>query len=94
MPELLSRPEPIAVPTTLGFAAAYPGSDDKDGNKAKEEGSAVQTTMPPRPKTVRDLEMAMNANWREIGDETKKYLGRQRDQLENKTGLEVAVLTL
>jgi hypothetical protein len=36
----------------------------------------------------------LNANWREVGDEAKKVLGRQRDQLENKTGMEVAVLVL
>jgi len=48
----------------------------------------------PLPKTIRDLELALNSNWREIGDDAKKVLGRQRDQLENKTGMEVAVLAL
>lgn len=70
----------------MGFSAAFPETDDD----AADDGPIG----PPLPKTVRDLEMVMNANWREIGDETKKVLGRQRDQLENKTGMEVAVLTL
>jgi len=88
--QLLGTPETQTQPTSLGFAAAYPNEDHKD-----KDGKLVDRSQDPlRPKTVRDLEIALNANWREIGDETKKVLGRQRDQLENKTGMEVAVLAL
>jgi hypothetical protein len=44
--------------------------------------------------SVRDLEIALNANWRQIRDETESHLGKPRDQLENRTGMEVAVATL
>jgi len=86
--ELLGAPETQTTPTTLGFAAAYPEED------ASAKNHSAATLHRPLPKTIRDIEMALNANWREIGDETKKVLGRQRDQLENKTGMEVAVLAL
>ena len=46
------------------------------------------------PRTMAELELALNANWHEIGTEAQLYLDKSRDQLENKTGLEVAVLHL
>ncbi|RSH94765.1 hypothetical protein EHS25_004571 [Saitozyma podzolica] len=50
---------------------------------------------PSRPAmSVRDLEIALNANWRQVRDETESHLGKPRDQLENRTGVEVAVATL
>jgi len=87
--QLLGVPETKTIPTKHGFAAAYP--EEENENKGRKPHDETPAT---RPRTVRDLEMTLNANWREIGDETKKALGRQRDQLENKTGMEVAVLAL
>lgn len=50
---------------------------------------------PGKPRTtMRDLEMTLNTNWQAVASETKDMLGRQRDQLENRTGRGVAVLTL
>lgn len=50
---------------------------------------------PVRPlMTMRELEMTLNTNWQAVASETKDMLGRQRDQLENRTGRGVAVLTL
>ncbi|WVF65852.1 hypothetical protein IAT40_000589 [Kwoniella sp. CBS 6097] len=48
----------------------------------------------PLPRSMRDIEMILNANYREIVAETEDFIGKPRDQLENRTGLEVAVLTL
>jgi hypothetical protein len=48
----------------------------------------------PLPKTVRDLELALTANWRTISSETESFIGKPRQQLENRSGMEVAVMTL
>ena len=98
MPQLLGEEEPTITPTPEGFRGAFPKpsqSDDKDAKTTSDPGETAAKSKPrPRPKTIREIELALNANWREVGDETKKLLGHQRDQLENKTGMEVAVLAL
>lgn len=98
--ELLGKAEPKLNPNTMGFASAYPeekkakkDSDDSDDSDDDDSEDDQQRRLPPA-RSVRDIEMALNANWREYTDETKKFLGRQRDQLENRTGMEVAVLAL
>ncbi|OCF38369.1 hypothetical protein I317_07865 [Kwoniella heveanensis CBS 569] len=57
-----------------------------------EEGEEIKPG--PLPRSMRDIEMVLNANYREIVAETEDFIGKPRDQLENRTGLEVAVLTL
>ncbi|WVQ78805.1 hypothetical protein IAT38_000896 [Cryptococcus sp. DSM 104549] len=51
---------------------------------------------PPKPlfKSMRDIELVLNANWRDITSDAEDFIGKPRDQLENRTGLEVAVLKL
>jgi putative membrane protein len=103
--ELLGIPEPMPIPTGAGFAAAFPDdvaktpdadADAEAGGKKGGSGSITSTSPlnQPMPKTVRDLEMVLNANWREITTESEQFIGKHRDQLENKTGLEVAVLAM
>lgn len=48
----------------------------------------------PLPKNVRDVERALVANWHHVSGETEAFIGRPRHQLENRTGMEVAVMTL
>jgi hypothetical protein len=95
--QLLGVPELHTHPTTAGFAAACPDIKDKEkvpnGQHDGAEPGRSAAPVPALPKTVRDVELALNANWREVGNETKKVLGRHH-QLENKTGMEVAVLAL
>lgn len=69
--------------------------DDRTGT-GRPFSSTGSTAPAPMPlfKTVRDLEMVLAANWKEISTATEQYIGRHRDQLENRTGLEVAVLAL
>ncbi|WWC68538.1 uncharacterized protein I206_102467 [Kwoniella pini CBS 10737] len=66
------------------------------GQSHREEEEEEEVVFKPKPlaKNMRDIEMALNANWREITAETEDFIGKPRDQLENRTGLEVAVLTL
>lgn len=45
-------------------------------------------------KSMRDIELILNANWRDVTTDAKSTIGKPRDQLENRTGLEVAVLKL
>lgn len=93
--QLLGVAEPRTTPATGGFASAF-AVDQIGTNRTADHENERDVLNPngPLPKTIRDLELALNANWREIGDDAKKVLGRQRDQLENKTGMEVAVLAL
>ncbi|KAK4690087.1 ion channel-forming bestrophin family protein, partial [Tremellales sp. Uapishka_1] len=75
-------------PSTGGFAHAYPEPDkDKDTDKDDPKPKDL-------PKTMRDLELILNNNWLEISSETESYMGKPRDQLENRTGLEIAVLSM
>ena len=83
----------------MGFAAAYPdpdanNHDDKKNSSKPSKASQDESNRLPLPKTMRNLEITLNANWRDIAADTKKYIGKQRDQLENKTGMEIAVLAL
>lgn len=102
-PQLLAVSEAKTTPSSRGFADAYPGakSDEEQGKQmgqsgnSAENGEANQGQKERRlPKTMRDLEIALNANFREIGSETEKNIATPRYQMENKTGLEVAVLAL
>ncbi|WVW80229.1 hypothetical protein I302_102207 [Kwoniella bestiolae CBS 10118] len=68
-----------------------------DGNhneEVDEEDEEKDAKPQPLARSMRDIEMVLNANWREITAETEDFIGKPRDQLENRTGLEVAVLTL
>nr|XP_018264799.1 uncharacterized protein I303_02979 [Kwoniella dejecticola CBS 10117]OBR86957.1 hypothetical protein I303_02979 [Kwoniella dejecticola CBS 10117] len=66
-----------------------------DGVKSESEEEEEQEIKPkPLARNMRDIEMVLSANWREITAETEDFIGKPRDQLENRTGLEVAVLTL
>lgn len=55
-PELLGRTETQRIPTTMCFAAAFPDL----------RGQNTSTTATRMPKAVRDIEMALNANWRRV----------------------------
>jgi hypothetical protein len=66
---------------------------DQDGD-AEDTKSTSSSSSRQGPTSIRDLELALNANWRSVFAETEAYIGRPRDQLENRTGMEVAVLTL
>ncbi|WWC88091.1 uncharacterized protein L201_002995 [Kwoniella dendrophila CBS 6074] len=69
-----------------------PHDDDHNDSGGGEEEEEIK----PKPllRNMRDIELVLNANWREITSETEDFIGKPRDQLENRTGLEVAVLTL
>lgn len=81
-PQLLGQKETQHIPTTMGFAASFPDIQQSS------------TGCGPPAKTVHDIEIALNANWRRITEKSEKRFGTPRNQLENKTGLEVAVLSL
>jgi hypothetical protein len=73
----------------MGFAAAFPESGiSSNGN--------VNMGHAPRPlaRSVRDIELALNANWREISSHAHRSDWQNHQELENKTGVDVAVLTL
>ncbi|ORY20578.1 Bestrophin, RFP-TM, chloride channel-domain-containing protein [Naematelia encephala] len=85
-PELMGVNEIVPGPTNMGFAASF------EAQQQQWDASASQER--PLPKSVRDLEIALGDNWREVGSEMAGLLVNQSDQLENKTGLEVAVIVL
>lgn len=64
-------------------ASSVPKKDKKDPVPKK-----------PLPKNVRDVERALVANWHHVSGETEAFIGKPRHQLENRTGMEVAVMTL
>ncbi|OCF56508.1 hypothetical protein L486_05358 [Kwoniella mangroviensis CBS 10435] len=67
---------------------------DRNHLHTNEEEEEEEVMAKPLARNMRDIEMVLNANWREITAETEDFIGKPRDQLENRTGLEVAVLTL
>jgi hypothetical protein len=83
-PEILGVAATTGIPTTMGFAAAFP--------KVAEVHRTPENQVPT--KSVRDIEFALNANWREISTQTKGMQWQNHQELENKTGLDVAVLAL
>jgi hypothetical protein len=46
------------------------------------------------PKTIRDLEVAMGANWQEIIVNSRRSMRGHGGEEEKRTGMEVAVLAL
>ena len=83
-PQILGTTDTQPTPTTMGFAAAFAAPKPPTGPR-------------PTAKTVRDLEIALNANWRHISDESERFVETSRSQLsqlEKKTGLEVGVLRM
>ncbi|WVR03769.1 hypothetical protein IAU60_000764 [Kwoniella sp. DSM 27419] len=85
----------LRTPTKGKRGPAAPLSDhaaDHTDDEIEREAEEIK----PRPllRSMRDIEMVLNANYREIVAETDDFIGKPRDQLENRTGLEVAVLTL
>nr|ODN89268.1 hypothetical protein L204_06205 [Cryptococcus depauperatus CBS 7855] len=83
--ELLGVPDYSPGPSARGFAASFADA------KTKEDENPVTK---PMMKSMRDIELVLNANWKDITSDAKNIIGKPRDQLENRTGLEVAVLTL
>lgn len=81
----------------MGFGYAFPQYDHEYDSDPDDDGSPPKPK-PPKvgqlPKTMRDLELALGASWQEISSDTRKFTGGHKDQLENRTGLEVAVLAL
>lgn len=86
-------------------SSSSPSSSSSSSSRSSSEAEgqsdveATDTAVPdkklqPLPKTVRDLELGLTANWRAIQTETENFIGKPRNQLENRSGLEVAVLTL
>lgn len=68
-------------------------SGKKDKEKEKEKGKQEKKNR-PMPKSIRDVELALFANWRHVSTETEAFIGKPRHQLENRTGMEVGVMTL
>ncbi|WWD16444.1 hypothetical protein CI109_100870 [Kwoniella shandongensis] len=83
------------APAAMGTSTSTTTGQDEIPNKAVEkDGNGTQPDVRSLMKSIRDIELILNANWREITLETEDYIGKPRDQLENRTGLEVAVLAL
>jgi hypothetical protein len=75
------------------------GSDsDSDSDISMEKEAEIllkdNKHLKALPKSIRDLELALTANWRTISTETESFIGKPREQLENRSGVEVAVMTL
>jgi hypothetical protein len=96
-PALLGMSEAIPHPTALGFAHAFPQFDYEYDSDHEDDGSPP-VPKPPKlgqlPKTMLDLEVALGLNWQEISSDSRKFTGGHKEQLENRTGMEVAVLAL
>lgn len=58
------------------------------------KGKPEKAPKKPLPKSIRDVERALVANWHHVSGETEAFIGKPRHQLENRTGMEVAVMTL
>lgn len=86
-------------PTSKGFANAFSTYDcpapslSSSASVKEKEAEKVETTR-AMMKSMRDIELILNANWRDVTTDAKSTIGKPRDQLENRTGLEVAVLKL
>jgi putative membrane protein len=86
-PTLLGMSEAKPHPTALGFAHAFPQFDfEYDSDPHAKVGQL--------PKSMLDLEVALGLNWQEISTDSRKFTGGHKEQLENRTGMEVAVLAL
>lgn len=76
-----------------GSASSSTSSANPAPRKDKK-GKKDQAPKKPLPKNVRDVESALVANWHHVSGETEAFIGKPRHQLENRTGMEVAVMTL
>jgi hypothetical protein len=87
-PTLLGLSEPIPRPTSHGFTHDLDDShnDLPLGRRASNTGHL--------PKTMRDLEVAMGANWQEIIINSRRSMRGYGEEAEKRTGMEVAVLAL
>jgi putative membrane protein len=84
-------------PTALGFAHAFPQFDfeyDSDPNDDGSPPALRPAKVGQLPKSMLDLEVALGLNWQEISTDSRKFTGGHKEQLENRTGMEVAVLAL
>jgi putative membrane protein len=88
--ELLGRPEPIPIPTTRGFTAAFPKADTDTEAVAEAHRAAAAAEQP----ASRSGSTGTGRMPKSMRTETEGLVGRPRDQLENKTGLAVGVITL
>jgi putative membrane protein len=75
-------------PTALGYE--YDSDPDDDGSPPVPRPAKVGQL----PKTMLDLEVALGLNWQEISTDSRKFTGGHKEQLENRTGMEVAVLAM
>ena len=80
-------------PNKGGFGESYDPKDEAD--KAGGDDARHRRAHKP-PKSMSDIETALLAGWREAADDNEGLKSRRGrgDQLENKTGMEVAVLAL
>ncbi|EIW69018.1 hypothetical protein TREMEDRAFT_31453, partial [Tremella mesenterica DSM 1558] len=85
----LNVEELLGISTSSEDRPSSPDSHPNGGANGVSNGTEHKTL----PKSMKDLEVVLSANWREIREEAR-YLGRRREQLENRTGLEIAVLHL
>ncbi|RXK41347.1 hypothetical protein M231_01252 [Tremella mesenterica] len=85
----LNAEELLGISTSSDDRPSFPDSHPNGGPNGVSNGTGHKTL----PKSMKDLEVVLSANWREIREEAR-YLGRRREQLENRTGLEIAVLHL
>ncbi|ORX35212.1 Bestrophin, RFP-TM, chloride channel-domain-containing protein [Kockovaella imperatae] len=92
MPDLLGVPEVDPKPTSRGFNDSYQPRLDEQDKSDRTQMSQTHETTPP--KSISEVEAALNANWRDVENAWQEFKSRKRHQLENKTGMEVAVLAL
>ncbi|WVQ78804.1 hypothetical protein IAT38_000895 [Cryptococcus sp. DSM 104549] len=91
------KPHASGVPPTGSTA---PPADAHSSASSSSSSSSASVSTPeaakPKPlmKSMRDIELVLSANWRDVTSDAEDFIGKPRDQLENRTGLEVAVLKL
>lgn len=98
----LSSSSTASTSSSSSSSSSSESDSESESESSKEEEKEKQAKevlegnkhIKPIPKTVRDLELALTANWRTISTETEALFDKPRQQLENRSGVEVAVMTL
>ncbi|ODN76520.1 hypothetical protein L202_05187 [Cryptococcus amylolentus CBS 6039] len=93
-PDILGVPERQPIPNPRGFASSFSTYDKPAPSSPSSSSTEKKPEVKQMQKIMRDVELVLKANWKDVTSDARNVIGKPRDQLENRTGLEVAVLML
>ncbi|ODO04513.1 hypothetical protein I350_05117 [Cryptococcus amylolentus CBS 6273] len=93
-PDILGVPERQPIPNPRGFASSFSTYDKPAPSSPSSSSTEKKPEVKQMQKSMRDVELVLKANWKDVTSDARNVIGKPRDQLENRTGLEVAVLML